>query len=1529
MTISRRLLLCASALCGSLTVSVPAAWAQSCATTTGPEGQKIVTCTGAVNATQNIGGGVDLFTNEGTLVVGGQAVAAGTATGDFVNNGTISSTAGAAAIRTIQIAGMRSDAVLTNNGDISTTVFGGVALEVTGAATVRNTGSIIATGAGNPVAMIIGGGSVSNAAGAEIHGAFGGIQSPGGVASVVNDGVISATGGTAVNLAGGSSVTNAGTVSGSSNAISIVGGGTVINRTGGSLTGTGIAPAVYLTGGSNLIENSGVIDTQGVSAGSPINVVLMRSADGGASTLINTATGVIGHAGIEAGANAVLGNFGGRITIANAGVMYGSLDLTDGTAGRTVFNGFDQNGVATAGPGRIEGGVYLGSSDDTVRNAGTINGAILLGGGVNTLVNAAGGIITGDISGNTSFSDIGTNSILLAGVLNGDGQFGGVTTLELSGTLNGTITLGGDDDTVIINGRPTITGANKIDVGGGGGDTVIFRGNTGAFDAWRANAEKMVKDGGGITILSSEGATYLGGITIDEGMLVFGEGESGGEIVGDAVVRDGGVYGLLGVHLGDLSIERGGVLIGTGSVGKRSDNGHRVINDGLVAMGERNGNETGVLTFTGDYTQTAGGQLNIRLGAPGQSDRLEVGGLATLAGEVNFIPLDLADTGAYTFMTYGSHVGQFDQINENGGVGLFFSYDVAYQADRATVSIVRTGAPPLPPVGCSPANPTPGVTVICTPPINSAFDFTAADLTVSVEGLLELSRADTLLANRGDNGTVRVVAGAGVVNTHASAGGALAIAGRNSTLRNAGVIDASGVSGPIISLSTPGDSHTFISNMAGARIGHAGVGVLALAASGGGDVTLQNDGTILGDIDFSGGGDDEIRNSGVIDGDIDMGAGSDVVRFGGSILGDVRLGDGNDLLGVDGAATLGVGSVIDGGAGHDIVSFTGGAGRWSAAQFANIDGLSKDGGGVTRLGGSWLLGPDATSLLVHSGTLELEVGAELSTGAEVDQGGVLLINGVIHDNVANARDGGLIGGSGAIGTAAALASGDKASLTNHAVVAPGGLAVGNEIGVLSVFGDYTQTATGRLDIHLGAPGTSDRLDVKGSAALAGAVNFIPLNLADTGAYTFLTYGARSGQFSAVQENGVPTGAGSTGSSVGLLFSYTVAYEADRATVSVVKTGNGSPGNGGGTPGGDPGDEPSILDVIANLTPNQKAVRDAFMADGAFSVDLATIRASLNGVNAGRAAAALDSYSGETYAALPFVTGQAGRAFGAAVGGRMDGDVETGRDGVLWAQSLISSGRQDSSSRGSGHDHDLTGVAVGADRRFGDVRAGVAVGYSSSRMDQSRLGAAGKGDSIHAGAYASATFGAAFVDAQAGYARHEFDIRRTLITGDASRQAVGAVEADEVRLAVKGGYATPVDGGEIRPFVRLEYADVMQDALRETGAGDAGLTLGQGQYDALTAAVGLDARWSVGAVRPAASLAVGHELLRDGWTIRSRMAGGGGEFLVHGVEPGRTVGQLGLGLSGDLGPAELTMRYELEARDGYTAQALTAGLKVRW
>ena len=116
-----------------------------------------------------------------------------------------------------------------------------------------------------------------------------------------------------------------------------------------------------------------------------------------------------------------------------------------------------------------------------------------------------------------------------------------------------------------------------------------------------------------------------------------------------------------------------------------------------------------------------------------------------------------------------------------------------------------------------------------------------------------------------------------------------------------------------------------------------------------------------------------------------------------------------------------------------------------------------------------------------AGTTELQLGTLNATSAVNIQGGALTGAGTVGGNVSNA----------------------------------GKVSPGSSVGILNISGNYTQTASGSLDVELGAGGESDQLNATGTATLGGTLNvstlggFIP-NRGEQ--FQTMTFASRSGDF---------------------------------------------------------------------------------------------------------------------------------------------------------------------------------------------------------------------------------------------------------------------------------------------------------------------------------------------------------------------------------------------------------------------------------
>jgi len=136
---------------------------------------------------------------------------------------------------------------------------------------------------------------------------------------------------------------------------------------------------------------------------------------------------------------------------------------------------------------------------------------------------------------------------------------------------------------------------------------------------------------------------------------------------------------------------------------------------------------------------------------------------------------------------------------------------------------------------------------------------------------------------------------------------------------------------------------------------------------------------------------------------------------------------------------------------------------------------------VTGAGGMQIL----TGTMDQQGTVVIDAGMTLTrTGDFTQTAGTTTVNGALTmlSNGDVDLQGGALNGTGSI-------SGDVAN-------SGGSVAPGLSAGMLSITGDYTQTAGGSLDVEIGGftPGTEhDLLAVTGDAALAGTVSITLIN----------------------------------------------------------------------------------------------------------------------------------------------------------------------------------------------------------------------------------------------------------------------------------------------------------------------------------------------------------------------------------------------------------------------------------------------------
>ncbi len=455
---------------------------------------------------------------------------------------------------------------------------------------------------------------------------------------------------TGIIVFGNSTVTNAGAIT--TGFAGVPGGGifainadnTVTNTATGTITVGDDAVGIFVQGNHAMVSNAGALTAGDLGAG----IVLLLGNDAKVS---NSGTIAAGHdgAGISVqGDRATVSNVG-AITTGDFGI---GLDVSGddvtvssrGTiiVGDTAFAvnvqgdraAITNGGTVTVGAAGAAGILFAGSSS-MITNSGHIIGGddaagIAILGDSNTIINA--GTITvggGSAVGIDASSIVGSNAIINTGTINvGVGATGisvsGVGTVFNSGTINAATgaaaiefcNCGGNVLTLgpgsVINGLVIGAGTDTFQLGGTGKDTFNLD-------------------------LIGVGNQYDGFSTFNKvdssNWTVTGTGSQDWHVLG-------GTLSVNGLINGTVSVDVGGTLGGTGTVG------NAVINGGALAPG----NSIGTLNVAGSLTFSAASSYMVEISG-NSSDLVKVGGVAQLGGATVVAIPSGSVTKQYTILT--------------------------------------------------------------------------------------------------------------------------------------------------------------------------------------------------------------------------------------------------------------------------------------------------------------------------------------------------------------------------------------------------------------------------------------------------------------------------------------------------------------------------------------------------------------------------------------------------------------------------------------------------------------------------------------------------------------------------------------------------------------------------------------------------------------------------------------------------------------------------------------------------------------
>jgi hypothetical protein len=265
---------------------------------------------------------------------------------------------------------------------------------------------------------------------------------------------------------------------------------TAIIVNGGTITGNGLAgdgDGIDVDGVINLTNTGTIRSLNSFSSGSPAQ---SEGVTVGGGTIINSGTiegdvaagttNAVGRgitlAGVDTSGTAEPIYANTVITNQSGGLIRGQSDSAIAVGG--AASGFtvtinNNAGATLMGGGTAFAAVRTGADNDTINNAGTINGAssgkaIDMGAGNNTLhINGGTASVLGDINGGVG----GTNAMTIApGTGNQFVYAGSISNFNSVEVQSGTTTLSGvstyTGKTIVTGGRLVLDGANRLSSGG-------------------------------------------------------------------------------------------------------------------------------------------------------------------------------------------------------------------------------------------------------------------------------------------------------------------------------------------------------------------------------------------------------------------------------------------------------------------------------------------------------------------------------------------------------------------------------------------------------------------------------------------------------------------------------------------------------------------------------------------------------------------------------------------------------------------------------------------------------------------------------------------------------------------------------------------------------------------------------------------------------------------------------------------------------------------------------------------------------
>lgn len=541
----------------------------------------------------------------------------------------------------------------------------------------------------------------------------------------------------------------------------------------------------------------------------------------------------------------------------------------------------------------------------------------------------------------------------------------------------------------------------------------------------------------------------------------------------------------------------------------------------------------------------------------------------------------------------------------------------------------------------------------------------------------------------------------------------------------------------------------------------------------------------------------------------------------------------------------------------------------------------------------------ATSAVCLMATFGLSAHAMAEPESIVVENGASLTIDELRDADVSIESGGLLTGT----------AGVTGNIINAGRIAPGA-----GVSDFVIFGDFSQSSTGLLDIDVAAGGLSDSLLVLGTADIGGTVNLNPLS--GNGAFT-----VGSTQTIVSSDLGITSSVSQLTVSNDLLSRALI-----RPSIAVV-------------------DSDLVLTfdplsfVSSDLTPNQLAIANALDASlGQSTGDLTEFTVDLGLVSLSEAAGPIEQLVPETAAVLSSASIRSSQLFHTMLDSQIARGAAAGDGWSGWAGGFGGFGENTNSrnQRASEFDYDIYGLAIGADRAIGDFgRFGFAIGISKADLELDGRAKQGEQQAIQGSLYASyrkdnVRFSGAF---SVGYI--DLETEQSLAAAAGAPIATGDFDGYVFAGSTEAAYVTQVDKWQVEGFAGLDVHSAHQGSYTETGAGSIGFDIDSKTETSFRSRVG--GRVKLGdttgktSFQPEIKAAWVHEFSYDDNGITGQFAGlNNTRFAIEGARPAEDFAEIEAGFTASVGDGSwLYASYTGLIGSGETVHGITAGYRFRW